>query len=440
MEHLLRGYSVNQPTWFYLSLLLSLSVFFRFNRFWSLRNLDLALLLSASPGLLLLEVQKDEGPNPIATLGYIWLFVVSGLFLLRLLADVGLQRRPQFGQNMNAPGMAFLCVSAFLFITVQGITKRLPDSTESTVKKADALLKGSTLVPNIGEDSIAGPVPPLIAAPVGLIFEQLAAPMLAILAHGAVIGGLWLAGRRLFGDSQLGWAMATLYLMLPCTAIHVGEFNHVLPSALLVWAVVYHQRPTIAGVLMGLACGTLFFPLFLLPLWLAFYGRKGALRFGGALGLVAIALLGSIALTSSDPHSFIRKTIGTIDYAVLAFQEGNASSGFWSENLSPYRLPIIVAYFVMLVSLTIWPRKKTLEHLLAHSAALIVGTQFWYTQQAGTYLLWYLPLLLMVVFRPRLAHLRSPSEMEADKAADLVGLSRPTGRALTPLEHSHMLR
>ena len=29
----------------------------------------------------------------------------------------------------------------------------------------------------------------------------------------------------------------------------------------------------------------------------------------------------------------------------------------------------------------------------------MIGTQFWY-QQGGVYVLWYLPLLLLVVFRP----------------------------------------
>ncbi len=52
--------------------------------------------------------------------------------------------------------------------------------------------------------------------------------------------------------------------------------------------------------------------------------------------------------------------------------------------------------------MTIWPRKKSLEYLISASTAIIVATQFWYPQQGGVYVLWYLPLVLMVVFRPRL--------------------------------------
>jgi hypothetical protein len=49
------------------------------------------------------------------------------------------------------------------------------------------------------------------------------------------------------------------------------------------------------------------------------------------------------------------------------------------------------------------------------SAAAVVGTQFWYPQEGGVYLLWYLPLVLMVVFRPRLVHLTPPAAVDADE-------------------------
>ena len=72
------GYEVTPATWFYLSLVLIIAVFFRFNRFWSLRNFDLGLLLAAPVGLLLIRDPDAAG------IGFSWLFAVSGLFLLRL--------------------------------------------------------------------------------------------------------------------------------------------------------------------------------------------------------------------------------------------------------------------------------------------------------------------------------------------------------------------
>ena len=76
--------------------------------------------------------------------------------------------------------------------------------------------------------------------------------------------------------------MVCLYLLLPCTAYDVGNVVHVLPPALIVWALTAYRRPLVSGVLMGLACGTLVFPVLLLPIWLAFYGRRGAAFHGRA--------------------------------------------------------------------------------------------------------------------------------------------------------------
>jgi hypothetical protein len=128
------GYHVDATTWFYLSLPLILTVFFRFHRIWSLRNADIALLLSVSPGLLL--VQSVSG----RTLGFAWLFFVSGLFLARLLFDGFFHRRPHTTQNLNPAGMGFLCGAAFLLLTMHAMSEPLPDSPQQTLPRADDLI------------------------------------------------------------------------------------------------------------------------------------------------------------------------------------------------------------------------------------------------------------------------------------------------------------
>jgi hypothetical protein len=406
MESFPPGYDVSPATWFYLSFVLIIAVFFRFNRFWSLRNFDLGLLLAAPVGLLLVRDQSAAG------VGFSWLFAVSGLFLLRLLIDPLLVRRPHLGQNLNAPGSAFLCVAAFALLSIEAINDNTPAAVEQTLQQAQQLMTGSKdAAQNAAQEepSSAGPVAPMLSAPIGAAFKvpELAARAMAVLSHLLVILGLLLVGRNLFGDVQLGLAMATLYLLLPCTAYDVGEVNHVLPSALTVWALVAYRRPMISGVLLGLACGVMFFPVFLLPVWAAFYGRRGALKFGTALLLVAGVVLSIAALTSPGPDSFVRRTIGTIHLEeMLSFEAPTGALGFWTAELKYYRIPVIVTFFVLLAAMTYWPRRKHLEHLTASSAAIIVATQFWYPVQGGVYLLWYLPLLLVVVFRPRLVHLQ----------------------------------
>ena len=46
--------------------------------------------------------------------------------------------------------------------------------------------------------------------------------------------------------------------------------------------------------------------------------------------------------------------------------------------------------------------------MLALTAACLIGIQFWYADRGGAYVLWYLPVLLLVVFRPNLADRRPP--------------------------------
>ncbi|MEW4487816.1 hypothetical protein AB1L42_07015 [Thalassoglobus sp. JC818] len=425
MDLLLPNFDVNQPTWFYLSLLLIVAVYFRFMRVFSLRNLDLALLLSASPGLLFVAAESDV----TQTLGHVWLFVVACTFLVRMLVDPLLGRRPYLGQNLNTHGLAFLCFSVFAFLMTQAITSSLPRTTEVTIERAEKLVSRTATDPSedAAQQVASGPATAVLAT-IALIFEDFGPPFLAILAHAAVITGLWFVGRNLFGDKSIGVAMATLYLLLPCTAYNVGEFNHVLPAALITWAFVAFRKPIVSGVLLGLACGTLVFPLFLLPIWAAFYGRKGAPKFVMALTGVAVVLLLSLALTSIDSESFFQKTIGTINVPLAVLSQSEFSSGFWKEAnyVSPYRWPVMALYFIMVTLMTLFPGRRNVEVLLAQSAAAVIGTQLWYTQQGGVYLLWYVPLLLMVIFRPRLPHLQFTQDLDDEQLSVSKSTVRPT--------------
>jgi hypothetical protein len=404
MEGLLRGYHVNEPTWFYLSLLLILAVFFKFGRIWSVRNLDLILLLSLAPGLLLVRAT-----TLVPSVGYCFLFVISGLLLIRLLLDSVFTRRPRLEQNLNPAGMAFLCASALLFQTTKIMTEQPDLAAVRTVRGADELLKRHDVSASDSADpnSETGPAGRLLATtvvPLAGGTEVAAARTMAILSHIAVILGLIAVGRWHFSDTNLGLAMAALYLLLPCTAFDVSKVNHLLPAALIVWAVAAYRKPMVSGVLLGLACGTVFFPIFLLPIWMAFYWKRGALKFGSALVLTGAVLLSSLILTSADSTSFKQQTLGSIDWSVLKFK-ADEGVGFWGLYDSAYRIPVFATFMILLIALTIWPQRKNVEHLLAHSTTVVVATQFWYPHQGGIYVLWYLPLMLIVTFRPRLNHL-----------------------------------
>ncbi|MDB4787040.1 hypothetical protein OAG29_03660 [Planctomycetaceae bacterium] len=152
MEELLTGYQSNLSTWLYYSGLLTIAVFFKFNRLWSLRNIDLFLLLAISPGLLLVKHGEVSGYVPegqqfhTAYLGYWWLFFVSIIVLIRLLSDSRFKRRPRLEQNLNISGMLFLAVSAITFLMAKAATEPqlLRDELITSMQrdqKAEALVK-----------------------------------------------------------------------------------------------------------------------------------------------------------------------------------------------------------------------------------------------------------------------------------------------------------
>jgi hypothetical protein len=73
-----------------------------------------------------------------------------------------------------------------------------------------------------------------------------------------------------------------------------------------------------------------------------------------------------------------------------------------------YRLPIFVLFVAFLVGVMVWPSPKNLSHLMSLSAAVLIGVQFWHADQGGVYVLWYLPLVLLMVFRPNLTSAAPP--------------------------------
>jgi hypothetical protein len=428
MEEILNGYKVGRETWLCLSFFLIVAIYFRFNRLASLRNGDLLTLLLISPGILL---AKSGSPS-----GYVWVFAVCGVWMLRLIFDGYFTRRPRLEQNLNTPGLTFLCAVAFIFLSIHAWTSDdVPASSVQTaeagvrlINRQEAPTKPNRAHDTAPDDAKAGPAAAVFTAPIVKVIPPLAATMSAepkpaasatttaiyaarvasIIAHLLVIVALACIGRWHFGDLQIGIAMAALYMLLPCTSYDVGRLNYVLPSAFILWAIASYRRPLVAGALMAFACGTLFFPVFLLPLWLLFYDRRGAARFAGGLAAVSVVLVGSLILTSADTTSFINQMIGAaIDWPALSFRD-NSSGGFWQPDIAAYRIPVFVAFCAGTIVISVWPRHKTLEHLIANSAAIIIGTQFWYPQQGGVYSLWYVPLLLVVIFRPTLAQLTPP--------------------------------
>jgi peptidoglycan/LPS O-acetylase OafA/YrhL len=152
--------------------------------------------------------------------------------------------------------------------------------------------------------------------------------------------------------------------------------------------------------MIGLAFGTIYYPVFLLPLWISFYWQRGLWRFLiGMLTMVGVLVL-ALTFTSSDVPMFVT---GLEQMFGWRFPMGEDMSGAWGQFWRPeYRYPILAAHVGLSLSLALWPAHKNLGTLVSYSAVMMLCTQFWHAHSGGLALAWYLPLMLLTVFRPNL--------------------------------------
>jgi hypothetical protein len=162
-----------------------------------------------------------------------------------------------------------------------------------------------------------------------------------------------------------------------------------------------YRRPLLAGAMIGLAFGTIYYPVFLLPLWISFYWQRGLVKFliGGA-AMVALMVL-ALGIMSSDTSMFLAGLQQMFGLRI-PFMEADQLSGAWQFWKPVYRIPILVAYVGLCLSMALWPAQKNLGTLISYSAVVMLGTQFWHAHSGGLALAWYLPLLLLTIFRPNL--------------------------------------
>ncbi|MEX0641886.1 MAG: hypothetical protein WD468_04255, partial [Pirellulales bacterium] len=235
-EILFQYYPVNPATWAYLSSLLSIALLFKFSRIWSLRNLDLIGLILLAPGLLMAEYPTWLGGSPpsadelhIRHQGYIWLFVTGGLLLVRLLSDPMLVRRPLLEPNLSVGGMTFLAVSLFVFLMANVLTSRAEPpraDVENSLARYGPGYHRMFQIPRVTTRAFMGESAAKDALKTD---EERAASLqrvntatvrlMAIVLQLAIVLGMVAIWYWHFENHRMCVAAATLYLMLPYTAM-----------------------------------------------------------------------------------------------------------------------------------------------------------------------------------------------------------------------------
>lgn len=399
---------VGPEVWVFLSLLGCVTLYFKFSRVWSVRNLDLLLLFAVAPGMMMLVGNGANNKHP--WLPFVLLFLGSALWLIRCLVDLGLTRRPLLEPNLNVAGLTCLAIGILGLSLAETVS--LPVGEGAARNPADP--GGRVDPPPVGSEDENATVSKLVHnAPLPSTLKPqppqvILSRVLASLAHLGLVAGLIAIGWRHFEWPIAGLAMATCYLILPYTRIALVDSGQVVPAALIVAALTFYTRPALAGVLIGMAAGWMPACLGLVPLWAGFYRKRGGVRFV-VMGLLVVAICAGLAWVIPDLAIWAR-ALGARSLAeagLLPNVEAAPRRSFWSEIDVAYRLPVLIGYLALVVVTTIWPTEKNLGELIALSAALLVASQFWYLDAGGTLVLLYLPLILLMMFRPNLAMKRA---------------------------------
>ncbi|XZE46569.1 hypothetical protein SH467x_001855 [Pirellulaceae bacterium SH467] len=442
------------PTWVFLSTFLAIGLFLMFHRFWSLRNLDIVLILLFTPGLMMVfegsrqlvpsqvEIATQEkraetetasgarqgasesggvvetaGDGPSAAerafqaslqsptllyFGYLWLIIVASLLVIRLLLDTAIVRRPMLDPNLSSGGMLFLGTSMLVYLLVNVAVSQPSYSGRDLTSGGPGYILMAAL-PDISTVPMSGPgdetaeelrEEPKPPSRLKLLLSR----CMSIGANLVMVLSIVAIGYWHFGNFKTGVGAATLYLLLPYTAYMTGRVDHVVPSALLLLAVLLYRQPFAAGLCLGCAAGVVYYPFSLLPLWCSFYWQRGIRRFTGGFVTSIVGLV--VAMIILHPNNVLQHLGYMFGIKQIAM---TGMDGIWGLGWYPVmRIPLIVIFVLLSISFVAWPAQKSLATLMSCSAALMAATQCWHGFGGGLYLAWFVPLALLTIFRPNL--------------------------------------
>jgi hypothetical protein len=196
------------------------------------------------------------------------------------------------------------------------------------------------------------------------------------------------AGNELAATLAFGWAA------YPYTAFALlSNSNDSLVAMLLVATLLVLARPAARGAMVALATFTKFAPAVLAPMLLTYGERRWRFVAAFAAATVAVMLWPVI-----DPglHTVYERTI--------AYQAGRSSPfSIWGQvpSLEPLRVAILVGVAILSLLFAFRPREKQLFQVAALGAALLIGVQLTMHHWFYLYIVWFYPLLLVAMARPK---------------------------------------
>ena len=394
------GKQANYPwVWGPLALAFALA-FVRTDKLFSLRNLDIVMLL----GFLVSHSFFRQG----IVLEAVVLWYPPLIYLLgrTLLMGFGIGERVEKTSNLPTWLLLLLAGLAAGLVLALNTDSRVIDVGYAGVVGADRILGGEipygNMPPDVGTGDTYGPLNYLLYVPFVLMFGFSgnwdflpAAHALTMFSFVAGAMALFIAGYRLSGPKGAA-AMVFAWAAFPYTIYATNNnTNDVIVAAVSAIALAAAASPLARGATVAAGFAVKLYPLVLGPLWISHGGwkRRPLIDFVlGGLGVVLISF--SILLITGQPIEsaklFYERT--------LAFQGDRVSP--WTiftqvPELAFLQKPLTAFAIFLAVLVAFVPRTRTIRRLAALSAAVVIAFQLTVNYWFYAYVIWFEPFVFL---------------------------------------------
>ena len=429
----------NGLVWF--SSAITLLVVFPFRRPFRLQSLDVLVLLSVFPLVMLVWGHRFET--------YVTLFVVTGYLSLRCLWKAFARSSTVEATNVPTSRLAGILLLV-LVAHLQAVVTRGPDDSGIWSAFGGQYLWRHGRLPygQIGGGATYGPLLYAINAPLTYLLpptapagepgapgqrvivdrhniehvgyrncDFLPAKLLVLVFDLALLIGLLVIGRQ-SESVQLGLVIALVYAVSGLTIARDLLFiSHVAPTTCVVLAIACRRHAIASGVLLGCGAAILFWPAFLIPLWLGYFGSRGLgplLKSAVAITVVGLTAVAAVWLFTEPVEH--RGPLTVFLDSTWRHQEGggpysHSEFGLWGQwirrqpgsarEIDTVKKIVCASYFALCLLPTVFVFRRQpvpAMTLIALSAFFALGLQFWKTHGGGLYTGWYFPLTVATLF------------------------------------------
>ncbi len=244
------------------------------------------------------------------------------------------------------------------------------------------------------------------------------------------LAGLWFVGRR-FGGPQLAATLAFAWVAWPFSQYASNSnTNDMIQPALLVFGFYFLSSPWLRGAFGMLGALVKFAPLILLPLWSGYpdsRDNRSRLRFVGGSLVAAVAAFSILFLDGDPAHAalvFFHHTFGyqfgrSAPFSIWDWRQYRAKGLpdlHWVQNV------LQAGLVVGALALYRWPRHRSPLQIAAFTAALLIGFELVLTYWIYHYLVWFFPFVAIALLMPRTAEVivPVPEEVELPGTLDIA--------------------